>query len=171
MSAPLRRGLGLALILAGAIPVHARAEILMSVNGPNGPFAGQGIRGGNSVEVLAVALDFAAPATTAAGPVAASALRPVVVRKPVDRSSREFLDALASHAALDVVISIVQKPNDQGLPIRRVVTLSNARVSALQGAMDANGDPAQGLGVETVSFTYERIQIDDDGLRVFSAGP
>jgi type VI secretion system Hcp family effector len=169
MSAPVRLGLGLALMLAGAMPEHARAEILMSVNGPNGPFSGLG--GGNAVKVLSVALEFTGPTWTTAGLDTRSALKPVLVRKPVDRTSRELLDALASNATLDVVISIIQKPNEEGLPVRRIVTLSNARVSALHDAMDAKNDPSHGLGVETISFTYERIQIEDDGFRVFSAGP
>jgi type VI secretion system Hcp family effector len=167
MSARLRLGLAAALTLAGAAPALARAEILMSVYGPNGPFSGA--RGGNAVKVLTVTLDFAGPTTTPSGPDARSALRPVVVTKPVDRASWELLDALASSATLDVVISITPKRTDESF--RRVVTLSNARVSAFHDAIDAKSDPAQGIGVQTVSFTYERIQIEDDGVRVFSAGP
>jgi type VI secretion system Hcp family effector len=169
MSLPVRIGLGLALLLAGAVPERARAEILMSVNGPNGPFSG--LRGGNSVKVLNVALDFSGATATAAGVDAKTSLKPVLVTKPVDRTSWEFLDALATSATLDVVISIVPKSSEEGVPARRVVTLSNAKVAALHDAMDAKIDPSQGLGVETISFTYERIQIEDDGYRVFAAGP
>jgi hypothetical protein len=36
--------------------------------------------------------------------------------------------------------------------------------------MDATSGSRNELGFETLVFTYERIEVEDDGLRVFTSG-
>jgi hypothetical protein len=53
---------------------------------------------------------------------------------------------------------------------RRVVTLTNARVLSVHAGMAASDGDVGGLGVETIAFTYERIDVVDDGAKVFTSG-
>ncbi len=141
----------------------------MSIDGPRGPFASRGTGSVNALHILNVAVDFAPDAgATAPRADGTSGLRPVQVTRPVDASSGQFLDALASREQLHVVISMVQVSAEDGLPIRRVITLSGARVSAVHDVLDAKNPDS--LGVETITFTYDGIDIEDGGVKVFSSG-
>ena len=166
-----RLGIGLALALVGATPLRAIADdrqdvqIAMSVDGSKGPFAAQGY-GNGFVKVTNVVVD----AGAGAGTDPKTAPKPVLVTKPIDRTSSEFHSALASGETLNVVITLVQPSTEEGVPMRRIVTLSNARIASIHGSMDVKGGPPQALGVETISLTYEKLDIVDDGVRVFSAG-
>jgi len=159
-------GLSAAFLLSSA-PARAGVQVTMSVEGVKGPFAGQGQGVGANIKALGVVTDFTPGAATQDGK---AALRPIVVTRVVDRFSGDFLEALVSNEFLDVVITIVQTTTDVGLLMRRVIRLANARVVAIHDATDAKNVPAPGLGLEILSLSYERIDIEDDGMKVFSAG-
>jgi type VI protein secretion system component Hcp len=149
-----------------AAPAAASVEIGMTVEGPRGPFASGDLGGPGSVKVTSVQLDFG-PASP--GPLVAP--RPVVVTRPLDALSWQFLGATASSDALRVVITITQARSDSQARHRRVVTLTNARVTSVHAGVDAVPDGDRpGLGVETVVLSYERIDVEDDGLKVYSSG-
>jgi type VI protein secretion system component Hcp len=155
-----------AVALGLARPAGASVEIGMTVEGPRGPFASADFGGPGSVKVTNVQLDLG-PASR--GPLVAP--RPVVVTRPIDVLSWQFLGATAASDALRVVITITRARSDSEVRHRRVVTLTNARVASIHAGMDAVPDGDRpGLGVETIAFTYERIDVEDDGLKVYSSG-
>lgn len=170
---PARLGLGLfiSLMLMRAVAARADVQITMSVSGARRPFAAQGRRGGNGIKVLNVNVDFGQVDTSVVARADGSGgVRAVTVTKPVDRTSKDFLDALSSNENLTVVITIEQTSADDGLPIWRLLRLSGAKVSAIHDAMDATYSSPQGMGVETVTFTCQKVEVEDDGLQVFSSG-
>jgi hypothetical protein len=154
-----------ALALAVASPARAGVDVLMRVEGPRGPFVTRDVGIATAIRVTSVQLDFL---PVARAPTAAP--RPVLITRPIDEISWQLLDALAADDPLQVVITIVQASPDAGPPHRRVVTLSNARVLSIHSAMDTTGAARPGLGFETIAFAYDRIEVVDDGVRVFSAG-
>lgn len=150
-----------------ALPQSGRAavEIGMTVEGPRGPFATKDLLLANAMAVTAVRVDLV-PSTGAA----LVSPRPVVVTRPVDDLSWQFLDALASNDPLRVVITVARTPAGAGFPQRRVITLTRARILSVQAALDAAPGARTGLGAEVITLTYERIDVEDDGARVYSSG-
>lgn len=160
-----RAVLGVALLLAGAAPARAAVQVTMNVEGPRGPFATRDLGTPNAMKVTNVQLDLAPlPAAVTAAP------RPVVVTRPIDELSWQFLDAVAANDVLRVVITISQSSPDSGLPLRRVVILSNAHILSIHDGMDATGAAKPSIGVETIALGYERLEVEDDGAKVFSTG-
>jgi type VI secretion system Hcp family effector len=163
MSASVRLGLGLALMILGTASARADVQISMTADGAKGPISAQGRRSGSAIKVLSVTADFAGGAAKAA---------PVIVTKPVDRTSGELLDALSGGEVLHVVITTVHTWSDdsgQRNTARRVVTLTNARIASVREVMDSAAPPVQGLGVETIAFTYDRIEIRDDEGQIYAS--
>jgi type VI protein secretion system component Hcp len=166
MSALVRVIVVLALAAGFAPRATAAVEIGMTVEGPRGPFASADSATPSTLKVSSVQLDLGAATS---GPLVAP--RPVVVTRPIDVLSWQFLGAASSGDLLRVVITVTRTQSDSEERHRRVVTLTNARVATVHAGMDAVRDDGRpGLGVETLVFTYERIEVEDDGLKVFTSG-
>lgn len=154
------------LALGCAAPARAAVEIAMTIEGPRGPFTSADSSHPSALAITSLQLDFGE-----SSPAPLVAPRPVVVTRPVDVASWQFLGAAASADVLRVVITVTGARADSDVRHRRVVTLINARVINVHAGMDAATDDGRpGLGVETIAFTYERIHVEDDGLTVFSSG-
>jgi hypothetical protein len=164
MSNPLRAALALALC-AAASPALASVQVFMTVEGSRGPI-GSGDPGSlPTLKLTAVQLDLV---PSASGPLATP--KPVVVSRQVDGLSAPLLDALAGNEPLRVVITTVRSSPVAGMPQRRVVRLTSARILTIHATLDAATGSRNELGTETISFTYERIEVEDDGVRVFASG-
>lgn len=168
------RAVAAALALLLAPCARAGVQILMTVEGPRGPFVTADAEAPNALRVTSARVDFG-PSTSA--PLLAP--RPVVVVRPLDAQSWQFLDAVAANDTLRVVITISRAPAADGSEPpgpeasgvrRRVVTLTGARILSVHAGADATAEPRAALGVETISFTYRRIEVEDDGTRVFISG-
>ncbi len=165
MSHLFRAMLAASMTLAVAPRALASVQIVMTVEGPRGPFTTKDIGVPNAMKVVSVQVDF--------GVAAAAALvapKPVVITRAIDDLSWQFLDAVASSDPLRVVITVAQAARESTVPIRRVVTLTNARILSIHASMNATAGSPSDLGFETISFTYERIVVEDDGARVFASG-
>jgi hypothetical protein len=154
--------LAAALLLCAPAPARAAVQLVLTVEGPRGPFAAGDVAATGAMRIASLQLDLV-PGGPAPRP-------PVVVVRRTDSISWQFMEALSSGDALRVVIVTTQ--SDQGGVIRhrRVVTLSGARVVSMHAAADASDDAASGLGAETIAFADERLEVEDDGTRVFSSG-
>lgn len=154
------------LALGLATPAAAAVELRLTVEGPRGPFASADPSHPIAMRISNVQMDLGA-----SSPVPLASPRPVTVTRTVDDLSWQFLGAAASGDPLRVVITVTRSASDSDLQHRRVVTLTNARVLNVHAASDAVPDDGRpGLGVETVAFTYERIDVEDDGVKVYSSG-
>lgn len=163
---PITRVVLVALALGAASRASAAVDIGMTVEGPRGPFATDASSPG-SVKVTSVQLDLG---PSKQGPLVGPS--PVVVTRPIDVLSWQFLDAAAAGDSLRVVITVSRSQSDSEVRRRRVVTLTNARVLWIHSGMDvtSDDDTRPGLGVETIGFTYDRIDVEEDGLKVYSSG-
>jgi hypothetical protein len=160
LPAALAMGLGLGL----ASPARASVEIQMTVEGSHGPFTTRGTGAGMAMKVTSTQLDLA----PTGGPVTAP--KPVTVVRPTDDLSWQFLGALASSDVLRITITTTQTDSDSGVPHRRVVTLTGARITAIQGALTGTDKKRADMGSDTITLSYERLDVEDDGARVYSAG-
>ncbi len=167
MSMPFRATLALAVLAATASPAAASVQVFMTVEGSRGPIGvGDPSTGAPpAIKVTNVQLDLV---PSVSGPLAAP--KPVVVTRPVDALSGPLLDAVASNDALRVVLTTVRSAPVSGMPQRRVVRLGGAHILAIHAALDATAASRNELGFETIVFTYERIEVEDDGVRVFTSG-
>jgi type VI protein secretion system component Hcp len=166
MSHAFRAALALAVLAASATPAAASVQIRMTVEGSRGPI-GVGGDPGNapSIKVTNVQLDLV---PSVSGPLVGP--KPVLVTRPVDGLSAPLIDAVASNDALQVVITTVRSAPVSGMPQRRVVRLVGARILFIHAALDATTNDRNELGLETIAFTYQRIEVEDDGVRVFTSG-
>lgn len=158
----------LSTILFLSLGTNARAavQLSMTVDGPRGTFASGNPATSNAMKLASAQVDFAAGASA---PM--STAKPVIVVRRTDPISWQFLESLAAGDVLRVVISISEVDRTTTIKHRRTVSLSGARVLWIHSGMDATSDDeVTGLGVETIAFTYERIDVEDDGVKVFTAG-
>ncbi len=160
-----RIGFFAVLALGLAAPARAAVQVTMRVEGARGPFATKDAGVPTEMKVTSVQLDLASPSDA---PLAVP--RPIVVNRPVDELSWQFLDAVGSNDVLRVVITVAQTSPDGGVPQRRVITLTSARILSIHAALDANPGARAGLGQESIALTYGRIEVEDDGAKVFAAG-
>jgi hypothetical protein len=96
----------------------------------------------------------------------------VVVARRTDLLSWQFLECLSTGDRLRVVIVTTQSDLTSGPLHRRVATLTGARVLSIHTSSNTTttDDQAAGLGTETIAFTYERLDVEDDGVRIFTTG-
>ena len=165
MSQAFRAALALTILVASATPVEASVQVFMTVEGSRGPIGVGDPGAAPSIKVTNVQLDLV---PSVSGPLVGP--KPVLVTRPVDGLSAPLIDAVASNDALQVVITTVRSAPVSGMPQRRVVRLVGARILFVHAALDATTNPRNELGFETIAFTYERIEIEDDGVRVFTSG-
>jgi hypothetical protein len=162
-------GLGAAAIVAAVAaapaPASASIEIVMTVEGSRGPIGSADPGAVPAMKVTAVQVDLG---PSVPGPLVGP--KPVVVTRPVDELSGPLADEVALDDRLRVVITTVRSAPVTGMPQRRVIRLFGARILTLHAAMDATSASRSELGFETLVFTYERIEVEDDGLRVFTSG-
>jgi hypothetical protein len=164
MSQIPRAALALAAVVLAA-PAAAAVQIVMSVEGSRGPIGGTEPGTAPALKVTALQLDLV---PSSSGPLAAP--KPVIVMRPIDAQSGPLADAVASNDRLQVVITTYRSEPVSGMPQRRVVRLYGARILFIHAAMDTTSSSRNELGGETIAFTYERIEVEDDGLRVFRSG-
>ena len=160
----LRAAFALATILAAA-PATASVQIVMTVEGSRGPLGGTDPGTAPALKVTAIQLDLV---PSSSGVLAAP--KPVLVTRPIDALSAPLADAVASNDPLQVVITTSRSEPVVGMPQRRVVKLYGARILFIHAAMDTTSAKRDALGGETIAFTYERIEVEDDGVRVFTSG-
>ncbi len=161
MSHRIRSVIPTLLLLGAAAPARAAVQLVLTVEGPRGPFAAGDAAATGAMKISTVQLDLV-PAGPAARP-------PVVIIRRTDSISWQFMEALSSGDALRVVIATVQSDQNGVVRHRRVVTLSGARVVSMHASADSSDD-GSGLGLETIAFAYDGIEVEDDGAKVFSAG-
>jgi hypothetical protein len=167
----MKQGLRVAVILAlfiGVAPAaEASVQVVMTVEGPRGPFATGDYNAPGALKLTSAQLDFVAAVP---GPLVSP--RPVVVARRTDQLSWEFMECLSTGDRLRVVIVATQSDQNSGGRHRRIVTLSGARVLSIHTGSDTTttDDQAAGLGTETIAFTYERLDVEDDGVRIFTTG-
>jgi len=167
MSNVFRAALALAVLAASATPAAASVQVTMTVEGSRGPIgvADPSTGAPPAIKVTNVQLDLL---PSVSGPLVAP--KPVIVTRPVDALSGPLLDAVASSDALRVVITSVRSAFVPGMPLQRVVRLTGARIVSVHAALDSTAASRNELGFETLVLTYERIEIEDDGVRVFASG-
>jgi hypothetical protein len=158
--------LAASLALALGIPSLGRAsvDIVMTVEGSHGPFTTRGAGAAMAMKVTSVLLDLAPTGGSITAP------KPVTVVRPADDLSWQFLGALASGDVLRVTLTTTQTDSESGVPHRRVVTLSGARITGIQGALAGTDKKRADMGTDTITLSSERLDVEDDGARVYSAG-
>jgi hypothetical protein len=156
----------LALALWGAAPpAFASVQVFMTVEGSRGPIGSGDPGTAPTIKLTSVQLDLF-PSVS----VPLSSPKAVVVTRQVDALSAPLLDALAGNEPLRVVITTVRSSSVSGMPQRRVIRLTGARIVTLHAALDATTASRSELGSEAIAFSYERIEVEDDGVRVFASG-
>lgn len=156
----------LGLLFLGIAPAaRASVQVVMTIDGPRGTFATGDVNSPSAMKVTSVQMDLGpSPGGHLVAP------KPVTVIRRTDHLSWQFLECLSTGSSLRVVITAT-KEDDSAPRHRRVVTLSGARVISIHSSLDPTPDDgAAGLGFETIAFTYDRMDVEDDGLRVFTAG-
>ena len=165
MTHGIRTALALAAFALSASPAAASVQLFMTVEGSRGPIGAGDPGTALAIKVTSVQLDLV---PSVSGPLVGP--RPVVVTRPIDALSEPLIEAVASNDALLVVITTLRSAPVSGMPQRRVVRLVGAHILSLHAALDATTGSRSELGSETLSFSYERIEVEDDGVRVFTSG-
>ena len=98
--------------------------------------------------------------------------KPLTITKLLDAASVQIFQALVTNENLPEVDIELREPSHAGaeVVVHRIV-LTNASISDVATGVDVHNQPAGGgprgaggVGYEQVSFTYQKIEIDDGGL-------
>lgn len=174
----MSRLLGLVLVsnlLALAPPARA-LDIVVRIQGQKqGWFRGDKGARKDERNIVATALthEVISPRDPATGQATGRRMhKPLTITKLLDAASVQIFQALVTNENLPEVDIELREPSHAGaeVVVHRIV-LTNASISDVATGVDVHNQPAGGgprgaggVGYEQVSFTYQKIEIDDGGL-------
>lgn len=161
--------------LPSAAVVPGVHTFLVAIKGSKqGNFKGSFLK--NGVPSI-VGFKFSSQSTSPRDPVTGMATgkrqtSPITFTKEWDASSPQILQALASNEVLSTVTFQFMEVDKQGREIvYQTITLTNASIAAVRRYIDvaSGSEPADPRALEDVSFTYQKIMIQDaTGQTAFS---
>lgn len=99
--------------------------------------------------------------------------KPIQITKEWDASSPQLFQALVENEVLKSVLFEFVKTNEQGKEfVYHTIKLTNATVSALRSYLDltdTTGDPFDAHELEDVSFTFQKIEIENKEAKTAAA--
>ncbi len=152
----------LAAMLVFSVSAVASADtIKVSING-SGSISGESIDKSKSIEFTATGFKFSVSEANNSGAGAGAGsgrvtFNPFSIMKALDATSPVLFQAAVNGTAFPSATITFSKPNGRGaVTAYYKITLSNVLISGLN-----DGDYKDGSPVESLSLSYERVQVED----------
>jgi type VI secretion system secreted protein Hcp len=135
--------------------------------GVEGPARGKATKNGKHDKIPGIRFFFetSSPRDLATGQASGKRQhKPILITKEWDAASPQLFSALVSNEVLKSVLFEFVKTNAQGEFVYHTVKLTNATVSEIKAYLDltdTTGDPYDAHELEDVSFTFEKIEIEN----------
>jgi type VI secretion system secreted protein Hcp len=132
--------------------------IHLSIEGAKqGKFKGSHAKRSDAIVARGLSFDIISPRDVASGQASGKRqYKPIQITKPIDGSTPQILQALATNEVLKSVTFEFVRTNPNGEEeVWYVIKLTNATVSAYHQGNDTNGQPS-----EEVCFTFQKIEVE-----------